>query len=247
MNADDSTSLPTYENPIHVVTNSGDPLAHFARLILERHAQQLPDLSQVIILIPDLLIARRIRQRISRAAQEKGFSALLGPTINTLRTWVENTIPINTPVMSVQARELMLIESLYQHSALFGESNPWYLASSLISLFDEMTLQHVDLPASLDDFIDGLDKSYGLNSVAISAFTREATLIHTLWHAWHKQQYEEGMIDSNAAYLARLTASLRTLSSSNSFYIVGYHALLPCEAEWVQLLINVLNVVARKK
>lgn len=197
--------------------------------------------------MPDLLAARQLRQQLSRTARKAGVTALLGPTISTLRTWVENTAPLNKPVMNTHAREMMLIESLYQHSALFGESNPWYLADCLISLFDELTLHGVELPGNLDDFIRNLDKGYGLNSITIPAFTREATLIYTLWRAWHKQQFEEGMIDYHIAYIARLTENLNAPLSSNVFYLLGYHSMLPCEVEWVRHMMskNQLTMIAQ--
>ncbi|HEY4732640.1 MAG TPA: PD-(D/E)XK nuclease family protein [Gammaproteobacteria bacterium] len=238
MNAEQSSPLQSSRKPIHVVSNTGDPVAHLVQLILERHAQQLPDLSQIIVLVPDLQITRYFRQQLSLAASKKGIAALLGPTISTLRAWVESTVPLDRPIMSPQARELMLIEALRQHTHLFGESSPWYLADCLITLFDEMTLHSVCLPGNLDDFIRNLDKGYGLSSAAIPALEREAKLVHTLWRAWHKQQLEEGMMDSHAAYLAKLSACPAALPADKHFYMAGYSTLYPCETVWAQDLMN---------
>ena len=238
MNAEHSVLPQAPDYPIYIISNADDPLAYLARLLLKRHVQQLPDLSRVVILTPNMVITRHLRQLLSQAAREQGINALLSPTISTLRTWVEDSTPLNIPIMSPQARELMLIESLYQHSALFGEGNPWYFASSLIDLFDELTLHNVELPHSLDDFISRLESGYGLKSDNASAFTREATLIHTLWLAWHKQQLEEGMIDNHAAYLAKLAANKHSPVSENTFYLLGYQTLIPGEVEWTQGLID---------
>jgi len=238
LNAEHASSLQLSEYPIHVVSNAADPLAYLSDLIVGQHAQQLPDLSNIVILLSNPLAARRLRQQLLQTIHGQGMSALFGPNISTLRAWIEYSTPLDIAVMSEQMRELMLIESLYRHSTLFGSGNPWHIATCLISLFDDLTLHNIELPDSVEDFINKLDESYDLNTVSSAAFNRESTLIHTLWRAWHKQQHEEGMIDRHAAYLARLTSNRKPTSSNNYYYLVGYNTLLSCETEWVRHLIE---------
>lgn len=192
---------------------SADPLQRLASHLLDRHALQLPDLTTATVLIPDVQVAATLRRHLLAEASQRGHTALLGPNILTLGEWLAQ-FPLHEQVVGQYGRELMLIEALREHQALFGTGSLWTLADALLDLFDELTLNQVGLPENLAHFQRRIAQAYG-RSVSDegdghSAMEMETRLVHTLWHAWHAQLRDSGQIDSATATLLRLRTSLQT-------------------------------------
>ena len=141
-----------------------DPLAQLADLIITRHRRALPDLSQCVVLLPDPHAVPRLRRHLLAATAHHGVQALLGPQILNLRQWAARHGDDAAPPLSPQARELLLVESLQQHRALFGDGDPWRLAADLARLFAELTLHRVELPDEITTFLTRLRTAYGLNT-----------------------------------------------------------------------------------
>ncbi|MDP1707523.1 MAG: PD-(D/E)XK nuclease family protein [Gammaproteobacteria bacterium] len=212
-----------------------DPLPLLAELIIHRHTA---DLSQVVILLPQCLQASRLRRCLLHAARQRQCSALLGPRITTLRQWAERH-SADTSVLSRHAAELMLAEALLQHPTLLGDDQPWRLVDSVLQLFDELTLHAVHLPAELEQFTQQLLTAYGMSS-STAGLSREARLVHTLWHAWHEQLHAQETHDASSAYLATLGASLSAAGSAaeTHFYLLASLELMPAEIAWATALVR---------
>ena len=213
-----------------------DPLTILAEFILDRHHQQLPDLTGCVVLLSQPLDAPRLRRALLDAAMAHGHRALLGPVMLSLRQWLDELAPPPTAPLTPQARELILIETLSRHKSLFKDSDPWLLAANLLELFEQLTLHRVTLSAQLDVFIKRLRKAYQLGEHSPAALSIEANLVHTLWHAWHHQLREDGLLDPQAAYIAQLEASLAALDPNLHIYLAGVSTPSPAEQRWTETL-----------
>ncbi len=213
-----------------------DPLAILAERLLADHRDTLPRLEKVVVLLPDMEAAPRLRRLLLEQAGKQGHHALLGPLITTWGTWLKGRALDSTDVVSNHRRELILVEALREHPKLFGEGNLWALADSLITLFDELTLNRVGLPRDLETFTQLIGQGYGVDNQALDGLEQEARLVHTLWHAWHQELHNRDLIDHNTRYLLQLAASLHT-AMHEQLYLVGPAGMSGAEQEWVKQML----------
>lgn len=230
MSADATSQPPDAAAPCQLVPYGQDPLAALAARVVAAHAERLPDLADITVLLPRGRAAARLRQCLLEAAAAAGHTALLGPHITTLRDWAAQYAP-GEAICDAATRELILVEALQDHPQLLGGANPWSLAEGLLQLFDELTANRLELPGSLEDFEARLREAYGVGQQQLAALGREARLVHTLWHAWHAQLQAAGFIDSEAAYVLALAQSLQ--KESGILYLAGCHELSAAEREWL--------------
>lgn len=214
---------------------AADALALLAARLLEEEAARLPLLDGVTVLLPDAEAAPRLRRLLLEGAAARGHAALLGPRILTLAEWLD-AIPLARSLVSDHGRELMLVEALREHRNLFGHGNLWSLADSLLDLFDELTLNRIGLPPTLEEFRQRLIAGYGPDSRALGALTLEAKVVHTLWQAWHAQMEARGVIDRPSAHLLRLAASLDAVDGP--LYLAGFSRCSRAETEWLRTLLE---------
>ncbi|MGD8559972.1 MAG: PD-(D/E)XK nuclease family protein [Gammaproteobacteria bacterium] len=207
-------------------------------LVLDRHAAQLPDLSMVSILLPDNSAIPFCRDVILRKAQSRGYDAVLGPHITSFKNWLNEQVLVNTRVINNYARELLLVDALQQHAHIYSHGNPWQLSDSLLELFDELTLWHVELPDSIDDFVARLVEAYGATEAVHGTLGREALLVHTLWYALHNQLQEMGYIDHLTAELVKMGDSINQLPPHQQLYYCGIHLPTPAENQWRNELLD---------
>jgi ATP-dependent helicase/nuclease subunit B len=193
-----------------------------ARHILERHADELPDLSRTILLLPSLHAAAPFARALARAA---GHPALLLPSLTTLPQ-LAKTVALPQPLVPDSARQ-SLIYSALRERAWFDEADLWPLAAELRGLFDQLTLHRVRLPRSLDDFTAQIAAAY--HARAGSALQFEARLVHELWHAMHATLPEQ--VDHASAYQLRL-AHLAA-HADRPLYGLGLSGLTPAESEFL--------------
>ncbi len=223
---------------VQLIPYARDPLGLLAETLLADHQDALPDLNSVTVLLAEMHAAPRLRRLLLQQSHQRGYPALLGPHILSLHDWALRYLPADIRICDDHLQQLILVEALEQHPALIRSANPWALADDLLQLFDELTLNHIGLPHSLDDFIHQLQQAYGLQDTEISALGQEARLIYTLWHAWHEQLHANGLTDRQAAYLLALQNSLQAADSEQPLYLAGFHRFHRAERHWLQQLLD---------
>ncbi len=226
----------TAHQTVTLVPYSDDILAVAAHRVLER-AITLPDLTKTVILLPDLQFAPRLRRHLLEAAGQLGHAALLGPEISTIDQWLDEHAHIEQIIPGRARRELMLVEVIRQHPAVFNGGDPWQISSCLISLFDELTLNRVRIPDDLDDFTERLKAAYGIDDRLPEPLGVEASLVHRLWKAWHSQLNDEQMLDPGIACLQRLAMQQQSAPDSEIF-LVGFDQLHAAQLEWIESLLQ---------
>ncbi|MGM0593273.1 MAG: PD-(D/E)XK nuclease family protein [Pseudomonadota bacterium] len=224
-------------NKLTLLPYADDPLAHLAERLLREQQDSLPRLEQVTVLLPDQQEAPRLRRLLLEGAASRGHHALLGPRIDAWRSWLAAHEVEGAATASDYRRELILLQALRQHSSLFGEGNLWALADSLLTLFDELTLSRIELPANLDAFTHQVANGYGLDSGQVEALEREAQLVHTLWHAWHQELQQRGLMDRNTRQLLQLGASVQS-ADTQPLYLLLPPLTSEAECAWLDKMVN---------
>ena len=228
---------------ITLIPYGDDPLALLAQHLLDDHSEQLPDLTQAVVLLSEAHAAKSLRHHLLQQAEQRGINALLCPQVLNLRDWA--SIQFNKQqktthrICGQHQRELILFDALTQHKTLLGSGSPWHLTDDLLKLFDQLTSNQKKLPDNYDDFEKEIANAYGISADDFPALGHEATLVHTLWSAWHSQLNAEtdiAMFDSEAAYLLGLNADIQ--DSQNILYIAGYHQFSIAEQDWLKQLIE---------
>ncbi|MCW8987293.1 MAG: PD-(D/E)XK nuclease family protein, partial [Gammaproteobacteria bacterium] len=232
---------------INLIPYGDDPLALLAQHLIADYAEQLPDLTSetigAVVLIPEAHAAKRLRSHLLQQAEKLGQHALLCPHILSLRDWAK--IQFNKQhqephsICGQHQRELILFDALTQHRDILGSGSPWHLSDDLLKLFDQLTSNQKTLPDTYDSFEEEIAKAYGISAKDFPALSHEATLVYTLWSAWHTQLNAEtatDMFDSEAAYLLGLNADIA--NNTNTLYIAGYHQFSIAEQNWLQQLIK---------
>ena len=201
-------------------------------LIFQQHAQQLPDLSKIVVLLSNNDAVNYFKSILLEKAAALGHHALLGPQVTTLHSWLNEQVFIESVTVSSHTRELLLVDALQKHKHIYGHGSPWVLAESLMELFNELTQWQVDLPTSVDDFKTKLANAYGSTEEVSKSLGREALLVHTLWYAMHQQLHEHNMIDQFGALLLKLGQSISQLADNQQLYYCGINQATPAEHEW---------------
>ena len=224
------------KNPVTLVSCHQDILEVAASRILER-TESAPDLTDSVVLLPDLQFAPRLRRHLLQQAGSKGQAALLGPAINTAEQWLCEQHNIEQVMPGRAHRELMLVEVLIQHPDFFSGSNPWQLGANLVSLFDELTLNRVSIPDDLASFTSHLKTAYGIADQLPEPLGMEASIVHRLWQAWHTQLNSHDMLDPGLACLQRMSLN-RELTDDRFYYLVGFDSISVAEREWIDTLLT---------
>ena len=219
-------------SPVTLVSCHEDIFEVAASRILER-ATSLPDLTNTVVLLPDLQFAPRLRRQL---LQKTDRHALLGPVINTTEQWLCEQHSIEQTIPGRAQRELMLVEVLMQHPGFFRDSNPWQLGANLVSLFDELTLNRVNIPEELSAFTEHLKTAYGIEDKLPEPLGMEASIVHRLWQAWHTQLESNNMLDPGLACLQRMSLD-RERMDDRFYYFVGFDSISAAEQEWIDSLL----------
>ena len=229
---------------ITLIPYGDDPLALLAQHLLDDHIEQLPDLTSdsigAVVLISEAHAAKRLRSLLLQEAEQRGHKAILCPQISNIRDWAKRQFNkqqnAQHTIYGQHQRELILFDALTQHKALLGSGSPWHLTDDLLKLFDQLTSNLKQLPDDYDSFEKEIAEAYGISADDFPALGHEATLVHTLWNAWHTQLNAETAFDSEAAYLLGLNADIK--NNTNVLYIAGYHQFSISEQNWLKQLIS---------
>ena len=190
-------------------------LDRIARHILSRHAQDLPDLRGVIILLPNYHVARPLAQALSAAAN---LPALLLPQMVTLSDWAQS-VPLATPVQPDTQRITALYQALRERR-WFADADLWSLSRELLGLMDDLTRHHVALPESETEFAEQLASAYQARSGQAMQF--EARVVHELWYA----MAAGGKLDGVRAYQQRL-AQLAQQADAPLYVLIASSLAVP--------------------
>lgn len=230
-------------DPITLIPYGDDPLALLAQHLLDDYSQQLPDLTQAVVLLSEAHAVKHLRHHLLQQAEQRNLHALLCPKILNIRDWASTQFSKQQKqkhtVFGQHQRELILFDALTQHKTLLGSGSPWHLTDDLLKLFDQLTSNQKKLPDNYDEFEKEIAKAYGISADDFPALGHEATLVHTLWSAWHSQLNAETDIatfDNEAAYLLGLNADIQ--NNQNILYIAGYHQFSIAEQNWLKQLIE---------
>jgi ATP-dependent helicase/nuclease subunit B len=218
--------------PVILVPHGDDPLRHLAALLLERHRQRLPDLSQQVVLFPHASAAPRFRRLLREQAEREGFSALLPPFAGTPASWAGRFAPDDRHNLSASAREILLLDLLQDYPHWRREYGDWPLADSLLALFDELMLHDgrlPDDPSAMVQHIAGGDE--------LSPFSDEAQLVHELWNAWRERLRSRDLQDQTLRYKEGLARSLDQLPPEANIYLTGFADFTGVEIKWIEALL----------
>jgi ATP-dependent helicase/nuclease subunit B len=197
-------------------------LSQAAQAVVERERTRLPDLSHVVVLVPDLHAAADVAGALREAA---GVPALLLPRITTLRQWAA-MVPLDRPIAFRAARETLLYQELEKRGWL-PAADLWAVSAELAGLFDELTRHNVELPADFTEFNRQLARAYRAQSGA--SLTFEARLVHELWRALARVT---GEADPEAAYQLRLAQLAENASAP--LYALSLAPLAPAEQRFLE-------------
>ena len=150
------------ENP------GGTALPHIvARTLLDQHADRLPDLSGLTVLVPN----HRAGQDFARALAREAYPlrVLIPPRITPLKSWAESAASGGA---EPQARRMARLHSVLRHEAWPGAVDKWALANELLQLADELSAAR-------------LGGAIGSRIRALHAGTldRETALIEAVWRS----------------------------------------------------------------
>jgi ATP-dependent helicase/nuclease subunit B len=145
----------------------GTALPHaVARHLLDQHADRLPDLSGLTVLVPN----HRAGQDFARVlAQLAGRVALIPPTITPLKTWAESVAGNRA---EPQAQRLARLHGVLRRVEWLGAVDKWTLANELLGLADELSAAR----------LGGVIGSQ-IRALHADTLDRETALIEAVWQA----------------------------------------------------------------
>ena len=137
-----------------------------ARHLLDRHADRLPDLSGLTVLVPNHRAGLDFARTLAQAA---GRAVLIPPRITPLKSWAEGLADGRA---EPQARRLARLHGVLRRVDWLGAVDKWALANELLQLADELSAAR-------------LGGAIGSRIRALHADTldREIALIEAVWQA----------------------------------------------------------------
>jgi len=226
-------SINQHLSQVYVIPFQRDSLLKLAQILITDYCDSLPDLSHVIVILPDMSQAARCREHLLIQAKQYDCHALLGPNITTLQAWANSTSITKQPIISDYASQLQLVEALLGHPDLYGQGSPWLLAKSLLELFNQLSRNLVKLPDSLEQFTKNLAKAYGINNQNIDSLSKEAHIVYSLWHAMQEQLKSQKLLDRETAYSLGLHQLCQSLSTDKAMYLAGFNSFTRAEYDWI--------------
>ncbi|MHB0972887.1 MAG: PD-(D/E)XK nuclease family protein [Thiobacillus sp.] len=150
----------------------GAALPHaVARHLLDRHADRLPDLSGLTVLVPN----HRAGQDFARAlAQAAGRAVLIPPRITPLKSWADGLADGRA---EPQAQRLARLHGALRREDWLGAVDKWALANELLQLADDLSA------ARLGGAIGSRIRALQGGRPDRAALDRETALVEAVWHA----------------------------------------------------------------
>ncbi len=194
-------------------------LQYTADFIFKRFSSELPDLSNLFVLLPSSQLAQPFNESLHHCLSSE-IAAIIPPWSGSLKSWTlqfaENQ-QANFELISEHARQLLFIEALQQYPDLFKEKNQWQVSQALLAFFDELKLNQKDIFHSAEQWQQQLTQAYGSQQHNFEHLANESKLVYTLWHAWQIQLSENNLYDETADYISRLSHAANTLDKRQQF------------------------------
>jgi ATP-dependent helicase/nuclease subunit B len=195
-------------------TQGGHALPHaVARTLLNQHADRLPDLSGLTVLVPN----HRAGQDFARAlALAAGRPVLIPPHITPLKSWAQT---LAGAPGEPQARRLARLHGVLRNVDWLGRIDRWALASELLQLADELSAARL-----------GGEIGSQIRALHADTLDRETTLIEAVWQALNNDGH-----DPQARYaraLDRLLEQIRSVPQPIYGYALG--ALTAIEQQFLE-------------
>jgi len=229
------TQIPTIEVAAHQ-----NILRYTAEFILKKFSDELPDLSNLVVLLPHSQVTKQFNETL---CQSLGASspAIIPPWTGTLKSWAQqfsSNHAAEFQVISEHARQLLFIEALQQHPDLFKEKNQWQVTQALLNFFDELSLNQKNIFNSAEDWQQQLEQAYGVEDQNFEHLQYESKLVYTLWHAWQQQLNENKLYDETANYISRLNFASANVKNNTHFACLGLSNYAETEQAFIETLID---------
>jgi ATP-dependent helicase/nuclease subunit B len=193
--------------PVGILTVpvASEPLSEaLARQLLDLHRDALPDLSGLIVLVPN----HRAGQDFARAlAHAAGARALVPPRITPLKAWAESAAD---GVAEPHSQRLARLHGVLRQQAWLGQVDKWALAQELLTLADELSA------ARLGGEIAGRIRALHADTLDRAALNRETALIEAVWRTLNQDDS-----DPQARYARALRALAQQASAPLYAYALG--------------------------
>lgn len=155
-----------------------------ARFLIDCHSNSLPDLSGLVVLVPN----HRAGQDFAKAlAREAALPALIPPLITPLKAWAASHA---TTTPDPQTRRLARLHSVLKQQKWLGEVDRWALAGELLQLADELSAARF-----------GEEVGARIRALNGNKLNRETALIEEVWRAMNTNG-----TDPQAVYVQSLQA-----------------------------------------
>lgn len=217
-------------------------LQHTAGFIFEKFADQAPDFSRLFVFLPHSRVTQQFNTILCHSTGAD-LPAIIPPWVGTLKSWatqfISNAHP-NYNIISEHTRQLLFIEALQQYPKLFKEENQWQVAQALLNLFDELSLNQIDIFTSAEEWQQQLEHAYGIKEPHsnFQHLHNESKIVYTLWHAWQQQLDGNNLFDETSDYLSRLSNAAQSINEQHCFICLGLSQYSKAEQAFLQVLIN---------
>lgn len=222
------------ESTIRHLPYDDDLLDRLAKTLLARHPDQPVDLGACVVLFPMAGTRHRFRRKLLDVAQSLHIDALIPPDTASMKSWLEQFQPAETKILNHNEQELLLLQALAHYPHYLERYGTWPLIDSLLSLFEELTLNDCNISDDENHFRQSIESAYGIAELAPLA--DEAKLVHTLWTAWRTECQQQGVMDGATAHVAALKTSITTLSPNTHIWLAGFRNLAVAEQQWIHAL-----------
>ena len=224
---------------LHILPFSHDLTAFCAEKVVSDLAEQLPDLSNAIIVVPEATAGIRaqfiaLRKSLLDSASRLGYDALIPPTITTPhQLFAEDYAASNNTTKNLSAK-LSLATALHKHKNLFPHADRWQLADEIIMAFNTIS-EYTYADEHADERADGW-AGYNLekNAQALDTVWRDDTrMLVSLWQTW-KNLYDENNYPPFAWFRMLITDTYT--EQNKQVYLCGMRQLSPCLGKWASNL-----------
>ncbi|MCK4675264.1 MAG: hypothetical protein KAT61_05075, partial [Gammaproteobacteria bacterium] len=233
MTQQSTIEVPAFQNILQYTTD----------FIFERFTDQAPDFSDIFIFLPHSQVTQQFNTTLCHSTGPD-LPAIIPPWAGTLKAWIKQfsrNEHVDYPIISEYSRQLLFVEALQQHPELFKEENQWQVTQALLSLFDELSLNQLNLFTSAEDWQQQLQQAYGIEKQHQAEFqhlVNESKLVYTLWHAWQQQLDENKLYDETSDQLSRLSYASKSINEQHYFICLGYSHYSRTEQDFINTLIN---------